>query len=81
MKNRFQDYTSALSNYEKEADRLSEAQSIGKELIKRAAQEKLPVSNDETLVNHLADPEHRVPSQLYAVIGEILKLIKTIEQK
>jgi flagellar biosynthesis protein len=85
MKHRHPNYFSALTSYEEGANRLSEVSqpkvSAAEEIIKRAQQQNIPVQNDSSLVEHLADPENRVPSQLYAVIGEILRLIKNIEQK
>jgi flagellar biosynthesis protein len=85
MKNSYQHYFSALTSYEEGAHRLSETSqlkvSIADEVTKRAQQQDIPLQNDQSLVEHLADPDSRVPSQLYAVIGEILRLIKNIEQK
>lgn len=83
MKNGYQQhYFSALTSYEKGADQLSESKSnTVNEIIKQAQQQNIPMQTDSSLVKHLADPENRVPSQLYAVIGEILKLIKSIEQQ
>jgi flagellar biosynthesis protein len=83
MKNKYQNYFSALTSYEEEANRLLEISqskaSEAEEIIKRAQQQNISLHQDTSLVENLADPEHRVPSQLYAVIGEILKLIKSIE--
>ncbi|HZG59668.1 MAG TPA: flagellar biosynthesis protein FlhB [Anoxybacillus sp.] len=85
MKNGYQHYFSALTSYEEGANQLSAAPSsnvsAAKQMMERAQQQNIPLQNDPSLVEHLADPENRVPSQLYAVIGEILKLIKSIEQQ
>jgi flagellar biosynthesis protein len=85
MKNGYQHYFSALTSYEEGANQLSAAPSSNvnavKQMMERAQQQNIPLQNDPSLVEHLADPENRVPSQLYAVIGEILKLIKSIEQQ
>jgi flagellar biosynthesis protein len=85
MKNGYQHYFSALASYEEGANRLSAVHqssvSAAKQMIERAQQQNIPIQTDSSLVEHLADPENRVPSQLYAVIGEILKLIKSIEQQ
>jgi flagellar biosynthesis protein len=85
MKNGYQHYFSALTSYEEGANRLSAVHqssvSAAKQMIERAQQQNIPIQTDPSLVEHLADPENRVPSQLYAVIGEILKLIKSIEQQ
>ncbi|MBW9218583.1 MULTISPECIES: flagellar biosynthesis protein FlhB [Anoxybacillus] len=38
------------------------------------------VQKDEELAKNLMDPEYRMPVQLYAAIGEVLKLIRAIER-
>ncbi|ANB56447.1 hypothetical protein GFC29_2436 [Anoxybacillus sp. B7M1] len=85
MKHPYETYASALSRYEEEAERLLEtlepSGKMGKEMIEHAEKQGIPIQKDATLVEHLADPQQRVPSQLYAVIGEILRVIKNIEQK
>jgi flagellar biosynthesis protein len=85
MKNGYQHYFSALTSYEEGVNRLSAVPtsnaSAAKQMMERAQQQNIPLQNDPSLVEHLTDPENRVPSQLYAVIGEILKLIKDIEQQ
>jgi flagellar biosynthesis protein len=82
MKNGYPHYFSALTSYQKGADQLSESKTnTVNEIIKQAQQQNIPIQTDSALAKHLADPENRVPSQLYAVIGEILKLIKSIEQQ
>ncbi|WP_244402830.1 flagellar biosynthesis protein FlhB [Parageobacillus sp. KH3-4] len=81
MKNGYQHFA-ALASYQNGADQLSEPKiNTVNEMIKRAQQQHVPMQDDPSLVKHLVDPENRVPSQLYAVIGEILKLIKSIEQQ
>ncbi|WP_027409279.1 flagellar biosynthesis protein FlhB [Anoxybacteroides tepidamans] len=85
MKNQYGSYFSALTRYEEEANRLLEEPrrniSVTRDIIECAKQKNIPIQQDETLIEHLADSENRVPSQLYAVIGEILRLIKNIEEK
>jgi flagellar biosynthesis protein len=85
MKNGYQHYFSALASYEEGANQLSAVPqsniSTVKQIMEIAKQQNIPIQTDPSLVEHLADPENRVPSQLYAVIGEILKLIKSIEQQ
>ncbi|SFA44423.1 flagellar biosynthesis protein [Parageobacillus thermantarcticus] len=81
MKNGYQHF-SALKSYQSGADQLSEPKiHTVNEMIKLSQQQHVPMQDDSALVKHLVDPENRVPSQLYAVIGEILKLIKSIEQQ
>ncbi|AEH46402.1 flagellar biosynthesis protein FlhB [Parageobacillus thermoglucosidasius] len=81
MKNGYQHF-SALASYQSGADQLPEPKiHTVNEIIKQAQQQRIPMQSDSALVKHLVDPENRVPSQLYAVIGEILKLIKNIERQ
>ncbi|QPA30721.1 flagellar biosynthesis protein FlhB [Thermaerobacillus caldiproteolyticus] len=85
MKSSYQHYLSALASYEEGANRLSETSqrntNMATEIIQKGQQQNIPIQPHTSLVEHLADPENRVPSQLYAVIGEIVRLIKNIEQK
>jgi flagellar biosynthesis protein len=68
MKRGHSNYFSALNRYEQEANRLLEApqrhSSAAKEIIKRAEKQNVPLQKDETLLEQLADEQHRVPSQL-----------------
>lgn len=82
MKNQYRYYLSALTRYEEEVSRLSETtrRNVAKEIIDRAKLKKIPLQKDDSLIEQLVDHEHRVPAQLYAVIGEIVRLIKQIDQ-
>ncbi|ANB60187.1 flagellar biosynthesis protein FlhB [Anoxybacteroides amylolyticum] len=82
MKNRYKHYFSALACYEGEVSRLTETtkRTIAKEIIEKANERNIPLPKDRSLVEHLAEHEHRVPAQLYAVIGEIVRLMKQLDQ-
>ncbi|AGT33476.1 hypothetical protein M493_16310 [Geobacillus genomosp. 3] len=72
-------YASAFTSYEQHLSR--QPRQLADEVADKAKRAGVPLPRDRELLRQLADPVPRVPPQLYAVIGEVLKWIQKLDEQ
>ncbi|WP_079936514.1 hypothetical protein [Geobacillus sp. LEMMY01] len=72
-------YVPVFTSYEQHLGR--QPRQLAEEVADKAGRAGIPLPRDRELLKQLADPVPRVPPQLYAVIGEVLKWIQKLDEQ